>query len=298
LKAWAEKFEGVNIRRDERPGCYCDYWETPVGTLKFGYRMSYVGNTWFLTEHPVQEIEDLKIVQWIYEHLDIQSAGAADDMCRQTGERGLCVPVIGSESKTCFQSLLEKWIGTENLMYFLADEPEAVEECLETMRFASNKTVSCCTSSDAEAFIFWEDTSTTNINPSIFTQYVAPEISGWAKELHKAGKLLIHHACGSLKGLLPIMAQTGIDVIESISPPPTGNIDIPQALAVLPENIALIGGIEPVFFQECTEAQLVERVQYLLEATKRRRYVLANSDSCPPGVGESRLRLVSELVRK
>ena len=296
-KAWTEEFKGVNIRGVDKPGWHYDFWETPVGTLKFGYRISKVGNTWFLAEHPVQEIEDLKVVQWIYENLQIQPDPITDQEHRETGERGLYVPLIGTEMKTCFQSLLEKWVGTENLVYFLMDEPEAVEECLETMRYASNKTVPCCANSEAEAFIFWEDTSTTNISPQMFEQYIAPEITGWADELHKSGKLLIHHACGHLKAILPMMAATGIDAIESISPPPTGNIDIPQAFELLPENVALIGGIEPVFFQDCSEEELVARVKYLLDTTKGRRYVLANSDSCPPGVAEWKMRLVSELVK-
>ena len=95
-----------------------------------------------------------------------------------------------------------------------------------------------------------------------------------------------------------MMAQTGIDVIESISPPPTGNLDIGDALLQLPESIALIGGIEPVFFQDCTREQLEQRVEYLLKTTRGRRYVLANSDSCPPAVEEWKLQLVSELFKK
>ena len=42
--------------------------------------------------------------------------------------------------------------------------------------------------------------------------------------------------------------QVKIDCIESISPPPTGNIEIWDARAKLPEHIALIGGIEAVNF--------------------------------------------------
>ena len=294
---WKQHYKGVNIRYENHPTRRYEFWETPVGTLKFGYHLSSTGNTWFLVEHPITEVEDLKILQWIYEHMEFEADGAADEEHRQTGERGLYVPLIGSEMKTCFQSLLEKWVGTENLVYFLMDEPETVEECLATMRYASDKTVPFCRNSAAEAFIFWEDTSTTNINPSMFEQYIAPEISHWASELHKDGKLLLHHACGSLKALLPLMAQTGVDAIESISPPPTGNIDIGDAFALLPDNLALIGGIEPVFFQDCTEEQLVARVKELLDTTKGHRYVLANSDSCPPAVEEWKFRLVSELVK-
>lgn len=297
-KPWTEECKGVSFRHGENGNWHYGYWDTPVGTLRFGSMYSPSANTWFLAEHPVKTVEDLKTVQWIYERLVITPDATADREHREVGQRGLYVPLIGTEMKTCFQSLLEKWVGLENLVEFLDEAPEVVEECLQTMRYASNKTIPCCTASEAEAFIFWEDTSTTTTSPAWFQRYIAPEITHWADELHKAGKLLMHHACGSLKALLPMMAQTGIDVIESISPPPTGNLDIGDALLQLPESIALIGGIEPVFFQDCTREQLEQRVEYLLKTTRGRRYVLANSDSCPPAVEEWKLQLVSELVKK
>lgn len=295
--AWQVEYAGLERRVSERDGMRREVLDTPVGTLELGYRYSATGDTWFLVEHPVRELEDLKTLQWIYEHARVTPSGEADALWRETGERGLVLPIIGVECKTCFQSLVEKWVGTENLAYFVADAPERVEDCLLTMRRASARTVELSAASAAEGFIFWEDSSTTNISPSMFARFTAPEIAEWGDVLHKAGKLLIHHACGHLAALLELMGALPIDAIESISPPPTGNIDIDGAFELLPEHVALIGGIEPVFFQNCSEAELEERVGELMDVAQGRRYVLANSDSCPPGVSERKFRLVSEFVR-
>jgi uroporphyrinogen-III decarboxylase len=208
------------------------------------------------------------------------------------------VPVIGAESKTCFQSLIEKWVGTVKLTYLLADEPQAVEDCLASMRRISDQTAELSVLSPCEAFIFWEDSSTTNISPTMFQKYVAPEISTWGRTLRAAGKLLIHHACGHLRALLQQMGELPIDAIESISPPPTGNIDIEEAYSLLPSHITLIGGIEPVFFENCTSEELDVRVNELLRITRGKRYILANSDSCPPGVEIEKFSQVSVLVKK
>lgn len=271
-------------------------WETPVGTLRFRSVLSRGGNTWFLVDHPVQEPEDLKTLAWLYEHAELEYSRESEEAVKETGERGLLVPLLGTEGKTCFQSLVERYAGIQNLSYLLADAPEEVDACLFAMRRLSDKTAEYAAASGADAYIFWEDSSTTSISPALFEKYTAPEISAWAKPIHEAGSLLIHHACGHLRQLLPLMAGTGADAIESISPPTTGNIDIPEAFSLLPENIALVGGIEPVFYETCTEEALAERVRYLLETTKGRRYVLANSDSCPPGVSESKLKAVSGMI--
>ncbi len=131
----------------------------------------------------------------------------------------------------------------------------------------------------------------------MFEKYTLPEVNEWADILHKNGKLLMHHACGHLRDLMPLIASSKIDILESISPPPTGNIEIKDAVKILPEHIAVIGGIEPTFFETCTLDELEKRVTDLLEVMRGRRFVLANSDSCPPKVTYDKFLLVTDTVR-
>ena len=124
-----------------------------------------------------------------------------------------------------------------------------------------------------------------------------PEINRWGEMIHKEGKLLVHHACGHLKALLPLMAKTEIDAIESISPPPTGNVTLQEAAAILPEHIALVGGLEPVRLLNGTVEDVCNDARTLLSDLSGRRYVLANSDSCPPHVEYEKFTAVTEIVR-
>ena len=295
--AWKMEQDGVGVRDRTSGGRREVAFETPVGVLRETYTYSPGGDTWFLTGHAVRGREDAKVLAWIYEHRRaVSDERELDRQLAEVGDKGLLVPILGAECKTSFQSLVERWIGTEQLCYLLADEPEVIENLLGAMRPVSRQTVALSAQSSGEAFIFWEDSSTTNISPSMFEQYTAPEIADWGEQLHRAGKLLIHHACGHLKALLPAIGRLPIDALESVSPPPTGNATISQARAALPGHIALIGGIEPVFFETCTMARLQAEVEALLASQAGRRYVLANSDSCPPGVSLDKLRAVAQWV--
>ena len=40
--------------------------------------------------------------------------------------------------------------------------------------------------SPADAFVTWEDTSTTNISPSLFERYIMPEMNRWGQVVHAA----------------------------------------------------------------------------------------------------------------
>ena len=208
------------------------------------------------------------------------------------------LPLLGVHGKTAFQSLVEQWVGTENLVYMLYDEPEVVEECLAVMQTRDEETVRISVNTAADGFIFWEDSSTTNISPAMFAKYTKPEIDRWGELVHGAGKLLVHHACGHLKDLLPLMARSNIDAIESISPPPTGNVTLQEAAAILPEHIALIGGLEPVRLMNGTVESVCTDAMELMRDLAGRRFVLANSDSCPPNVEYEKFLAVTDLVRR
>ena len=274
-------------------------FDAPVGQLRERYIYSPAGNTWFLADHPVKTGEDFKILQYIYEHMTMEP-----DFERYFEDRSLCgddaliLPTIGVASKTAFQSLVEHWVGTEQLAYSLADEPEVVEECLAVMQQRDEENVRISLQSGADGYIFWEDSSTTNISPAMFDAYTAPEINRWGDLIHREGGLLVHHACGLLRKLIPSMAKTNIDAIESITPPPMGNISLAEAAAMLPPEIALIGGLDPVRFLNGTLEEVCSDAETVLREMQGRRFVLANADSCPPNVEYEKFTALARLVKE
>lgn len=275
------------------------FWETPVGTLVEKGKYSPHGNTVFRTDHAVHTTEDFKILQYIHEHMEIvEDPEEFEKDFAQYGDQTLILPLVTVWGRSAFQSLIERWVGTENLVYALYDEPELVEECLAVMQRRDEDTVRAAVNTSADGFIFWEDSSTTNISPAMFEKYTMPPINRWGEIIHQNGKLLVHHACGHIKDLLPLMATMNIDAIESITPPQTGNVMLQEAVKVLPEHIALIGGLEPVRLLNGTTKDVCNDARQLLHDLKGHRFVLANSDSCPPGVDFEKLKSVAEVVKE
>lgn len=291
--------ENCEVReRADGDKMYVEY-STPVGKITEEKKFVAESNTWFLTKHPVTKEEDFKVLIYILKNTKLKPNFERYDADKKyVGEEGLFIPVISPEMKTGFESLLEHWSGVEMLNYALYDFPELVEEALYYFDRNSVKSVEYSLGSSAEAFIFWEDTSTTMLNPQQFRQYVLPEIEHWGKLIHQDGKILIHHACGLIKSLYEDMCGSCVDFIESITPYPTGNIDMKDAFAKLPPEKGLIGGIDPVFFRNSSEKELTDYVNGLLAEAKGKRFILANSDSCPPDVDCGKFKLVSELVKK
>jgi len=270
---------------------------TPVGTLTTLTRYSAEGDTHFVIEHPVKQREDYKILSYLVKRMVIQpNYEPVQQAIDELGEDGLYMPLLSPFLKTPFQALVEHFVGTQQLVYDLMDYPEEVEALLAVMSERVMETVQIVIGSPAEAFITWEDSSTTNISPKLFARYIAPELNRWGRAVHAAGKLLIHHACGHVRDLLPIMAEEEIDMVESLSPPPTGNVEVWKAQEVLGSRVGIIGGIEPTHFLNLDMKEFRDYVETLLDRVNPRHYVLANSDSCPPGVSVEKFRLVTEIV--
>jgi uroporphyrinogen-III decarboxylase len=115
--------------------------------------------------------------------------------------------------------------------------------------------------------------------------------------LNGAGKKYIQHACGHVAALTERMRDHGVFAIESISPPPTGNLTIKDARGMVGSSMGIIGGIEPTEFLNLSESELGPYVESVIEEAKGGPFVLANSDSCPPGVTIEKFKLVADVAK-
>ncbi len=271
---------------------------TPVGTLRWLYRRSEIGNTSFLLEHPLKRIEDYKIQMWIEEHtrmtVDLQPIR---EFMAGDGREGLSLGMLIPRYKSAFQSLVEQHVGTEALTYALADEPEVVESLWQAMVENDRTAVRLSMEAPYDYFITWEDSSTQNYSPAQYDRYIGPEIGEWCRILKKAGRRYIQHACGHVRELVERMRDSGVYGVESLSPPPTGNVTLQEARKRVGPGMAIIGGIEPVHFLNLSEMELGDYIAQVLTDGQGGPYLLANSDSCPPGVTVEKFKRVADVVR-
>jgi len=288
-------------RTQESGGRKTSTISTPAGEISMSWELSQEGKTWFLVEHPIKSEKDCETWRWLEESssfaVDLEPARRhlAGD-----GAEGLSVGMLLPRCKTSFQCMAETLFGTEELCYALADYPDAVESLLETMVRKDIEAVKLALGSWApyEWYITWEDSSTQNYSPEMYKRYIAPEIAKWNEMLSEAGKKYMQHACGHVKDLLSPMKESGIAAIESVSPPPTGNIPLKDVRKALGPKIGIVGGIEPTKFLSMDLQELGGYIEQVIEDGSGGPFVLANSDSCPPGVSVEKFKLAADIVRR
>jgi hypothetical protein len=273
--------------------------ETPVGSLHYVNQKSRGGNTTFLVEHPLKVEDDFKIQTWIEEHTTLaDNQSEVHDHFQCNGKEGLSIGMLVPRYKSAFQSMVEYYAGTVGLTYALMDYPETVAALWQAMVANDLKAVAAAAScADYEYYLTWEDSSTQNYSPDWYRQFIAAEITQWCSILGKSGKRYIQHACGHIKHIIGDIKDQGTFAVESLSPTPTGNIDLAQSRQALGDSVGIIGGIEPIHFLNLDIDELTGYVEQVIADGKGGPFVLANSDSCPPGVTEAKFARCAEVAK-
>ncbi len=258
-------------------------YETPLGTLTQRLReTSEGGKTWFREERLVKTIDDLRAYQYLWECMEPRPAYHFTQHRMDTiGDDGIimlltpCTPLL---------HLIMYDLGLARTSYFLADYPKAMERLMSTMADKALMATRVAAGSPAEVGIVPENSGTLLVSPSQFARYCAPILAEMAHMFHENGKLLLLHACGHLHDLLPLIAGTGLDGVESLTPPPTGNVDLGYARQVLGPHKTIIGGLDPVWFAQATPQEVEIRVtEIAAEVAPGRHFMLMPSDSTPAG---------------
>jgi len=117
------------------------------------------------------------------------------------------------------------------------------------------------------------------VGPDYFRRNVREYETQLIDALHSFGGRAIYHNCGRAARLLPLLREIGMDIYESLTPPPFGDTD-PVEAAKNMDGIALMGGIDQIeLLRKATPAIVQQRVAELAAiAARHGRFILGTSD--------------------
>ena len=117
------------------------------------------------------------------------------------------------------------------------------------------------------------------VGPEYFRRHVLEHEVRLMRAIHAFGGRAIYHNCGFGMLLLPVLRAIGMDVYESLTPPPFGDTLLEDALRIM-EGIALMGGIDQIdFLRKATPEAIRRRVGEMLAiAAERGRFIVGTSD--------------------
>jgi uroporphyrinogen-III decarboxylase len=268
--------------------------ETPVGRLvaERGYPLGSM----HVVRWPVQNIEDVKVWQYITEHTHFRRDYATFEACdRRVGEHGIAT---ASGVFTPITHFLEDLSGIEKTYYLMADHLDEMEACFEVMHAKNLERYHVLAESPSPVIIDYEDTSSTMISPAYYKRYCAPLIDEYARICHTEGKLFITHMCGKLSKFNAQLRDGLQDGIDSLCPPTTGDLWAHEARAAWGTQKIILGGIEPPAIERMSVEETRSYILKILDGMPTlTRFILSTGDATAHGTPVANLRAISEIVR-
>jgi len=225
-------------------------WETPGGNVTARRHMNH------MTEYPVKTLDDIPLWNYIQKNLVF---GARSDFTPE--DAGKCWLINFKWSPV--QELLQFDTGVENFYYFLADARDEMESLMATMHEKNLEAleIGLGLCHNATVIYLGENTSSRIISPSYYRRYSLPHIGDYTALAHNNGKRFIVHMCGALNALLDCFKETGMDGIQSVTPPPLGDTYYMTVREKFSQDFTIIGRLNTQLWVDRTDEQIFETLE-------------------------------------
>ena len=138
------------------------------------------------------------------------------------------------------------------------------------------------------------------VGPEYFSEHILPYEAKLAKEAKSLGLYYIYHNCGDAKKLLPLYSGIGMDMYESLTPPPYGDTDLEEAVKVFSPDITLSGNIDQIhLLRYGSDEEIEEAVRKTLAIAKKRgRFILATTDYFNDNTPKEKVAVFAEAAAR
>jgi hypothetical protein len=271
---------------------------TPLGTLYEQREWSPVSFSWDITHRLIQAVEDFPIVEFAMQRR--RYVPAYDGYYEWERDLdGIGIP-FASTGYCGLGYLVSRYMGVEKAMYAIYDFPDHVQRFIETVNESMLRLIDVMVASPSPVILFSDNLDAFTQPPNLFRRYSAEFYAEMARRAHAAGKWVSIHLDGRLGGLLEILAECRIDIIDAVTPTPMGDLTPEQCREAAGPNTILWGGVPaPAWEPRTSDAEFRDTVKCWLDLRLQSpRLVLAPGDQVPPGTEYRRIAEVAELVEE
>jgi hypothetical protein len=137
--------------------------------------------------------------------------------------------------RTPLQTILVDYVGLENLAYHLVDREAEVLELYDALLERFRRAVDIVAEGPGRCISVLENFTAETLGPRRYEQFLLPVYEECFPTLQSAGKIISVHYDGKLAACQDVVARAPINVIESLTPPPEGDMTLAQARAAWPD---------------------------------------------------------------
>ena len=227
-------------------------YSTPVGTVYIEERRERGVGQWhgqrswgdvspWQTSRLIKGPEDYAVVKYMVEHTEyVADHFPIEQALDWLGDEGLAICALPHSP---MQTLMIDWVGSEGgrFYYHHVDYPDLVEELYRALCVSRVPLYEIAADSPTPIVLCGDNIDGVLVVPRLFRQYFMPVYEQQGRILHAQGKLMAVHMDGRVGVLKDLVADTPIDIVEALHPPPMGDLPIGEALSLWPEKVIWVG---------------------------------------------------------
>jgi hypothetical protein len=272
-----------------------EYFISPLGELRGTWQYLPEAMCWAPLTHAVNSAADLDVVKYFCEHQKyVPDYDRISQLDALWGEQGIPIVFVNGSPLGTF---IGRFAGPETTAFMRYDHTEQLHSTLEAIDACQDGLFETVVASPSRIVEFGENLSSELIG-GYFQEYCSPWYKKRTQQLHNAGKFVSTHLDGRVGNLLPMLAETGIDCVEAVTPAPVGDLNIDEIFASAGDRLIIMGGVPGAMFScPFTWREMEAHVSKVLAAGREfGRFILGTADAVPPDADVSFLRKISQLV--
>ena len=136
-------------------------------------------------------------------------------------------------------------------------------------------------------------------SPAIFREVFIPQIREHVALTHRYGAYYDYYDDGKLAATMELIADTGVDVIETCTPPPVGDFDLAEAKRRIGDKTTLKGYVDLLYVVKLGTPELIDRtVREAMEIAKPGGFIIGSSDGFRDGTPRENIDAYFDACRK
>ena len=281
-------------------------YHTPIGSVSckilYNEEMKRAGAsiTW-ISEHVLKEPKDYKVVGYIFKNMKIlPDYENYLDYQRKVGDKGYAAAFANLASSP-MHHIMKEFLDATQFYLEMFDHPKELQQLCEDLEPYYDQIFRVLADSPAEVIFSGGNYDEMITYPPFFKDHIMPHLQKLADILHPKGKLLQTHCDGENKGLLDLLAESGMDIAEAVCPRPMTKVTITEVKKAFKGKLTVFGGVPSVALLE--ESMPDEEFESFMrnlfkEIAPGDRFILGVSDTTPPDAKFGRLLRITEMVQE
>lgn len=204
-------------------------WRTPVGDLE-----AFWVDNW-QEKHVLETATDYRTMTYIVEHTEyIPAYEAFNAAAASAPAHVIVVPRMG---RTPLQTILVDYAGLGNFALHLYEHEAELRALYDALRVKYRELAAIVAAGPSRYISVLENFTAETLGPRRYAEFLLPVYEETFHLFRDAGKVVGYHYDGKLASVKDLVARAPLDLIESFTPPPEGDMTMAEARAAWPDKL-------------------------------------------------------------